>query len=216
MTAEADTKTRILDAAARLFAEQGLEGVSLRAVTTEAGVNLAAVNYHFGSKEALLAAMGQRFFNAMSAGQAAGLDALLASDDLPSVAALLTAYAAPVFAQFDAHRGQDWARVWMLTRAPDRPGRGMMPPMQSEAGAAVTRQYVAALRQILPQLPPEELAWRFERAVALLMANQGKRLSPAYMSQAANASATNADERAWLITFLAGALEAPPTGSSLA
>ncbi len=208
MTAEADTKTRILDAAARLFAEQGLEGVSLRAVTAEAGVNLAAVNYHFGSKEALLAAMGQRFFDALSAGQVAAFDALLTGDDAPSVQALLTAYAAPVFAQFDAHRGQEWARVWMLTRAPDRPGRGMMAPqMLSEAQAAVTRRYVAALRQALPYLPPDELVWRFERASALLMANQGKRLSPAYMN------AAQPDERAWLITFLAGALQAPPTGS---
>ncbi|CAA9412384.1 MAG: Transcriptional regulator, AcrR family, partial [uncultured Rubrobacteraceae bacterium] len=41
-----DTKTRILDAAERLFAERGFEGTSIRAVTAEAGANLAAVGYH--------------------------------------------------------------------------------------------------------------------------------------------------------------------------
>src|SRR5207249_7612515 len=51
-----DTKLRILDAAERLFAQQGFD-VSIRAITDEAGVNLAAVNYHFQSKEALLDAI---------------------------------------------------------------------------------------------------------------------------------------------------------------
>jgi AcrR family transcriptional regulator len=49
-----DTKQRILDAAEHLFARDGYRGTSLRAITGQADVNLAAVNYHFGSKEALL------------------------------------------------------------------------------------------------------------------------------------------------------------------
>ena len=49
-----DTKERILDAAEMLFARDGFHFASLRAITTEADANLAAVNYHFGSKEALL------------------------------------------------------------------------------------------------------------------------------------------------------------------
>ena len=52
-----DTKARILDAAERLFADNGYSATSLRDITNEAGVNLAAVNYHFGSKEALLSAV---------------------------------------------------------------------------------------------------------------------------------------------------------------
>ena len=52
--ASKDTKERILDAAERLFAAHGFAGTSLRAVTKEAGVNLAAVHYHFGTKEDLL------------------------------------------------------------------------------------------------------------------------------------------------------------------
>ena len=49
-----DTKQSILDAAEFLFATQGFRGTSLRAITGKAGVNLAAVNYHFGSKKTLL------------------------------------------------------------------------------------------------------------------------------------------------------------------
>src|SRR5271155_27474 len=49
-----DTKTRILDAAERLFAERGFGSTSLRNITTAAGVNLAAIHYHFHSKDVLL------------------------------------------------------------------------------------------------------------------------------------------------------------------
>src|SRR5260370_41736213 len=49
-----DTKQKILDAAERLFSEQGYAATSLRQIIAEAGVNLAAVHYHFGSKEELL------------------------------------------------------------------------------------------------------------------------------------------------------------------
>ncbi len=49
-----DTKQRILDTAERLFGEQGYDAISLRHIIGEAGVNLAAVHYHFGSKEDLL------------------------------------------------------------------------------------------------------------------------------------------------------------------
>ena len=52
-----DTKTRILDAAEKLFGEKGFDGTSLRDITTEADVNLAAVNYHFQSKDALVRAV---------------------------------------------------------------------------------------------------------------------------------------------------------------
>ncbi len=48
-----ETRRRLLDAAERLFAEKGFDGASVREITTSAGCNLAAVNYHFGSKENL-------------------------------------------------------------------------------------------------------------------------------------------------------------------
>ena len=54
---EVDTKSRILDAAEELFMEHGFEATSLRLITTAANVNLAAVNYHFGSKEELFQAV---------------------------------------------------------------------------------------------------------------------------------------------------------------
>ena len=54
--AQSETVERILDAAEQLFAEKGFAETSLRLITSKAGVNLAAVNYHFGSKKALIQA----------------------------------------------------------------------------------------------------------------------------------------------------------------
>ena len=58
-TKPADTKQRILDTAFRLFARDGYGGVTVRELTKAAGVNQAAVNYHFGSKEALFGAVAE-------------------------------------------------------------------------------------------------------------------------------------------------------------
>jgi AcrR family transcriptional regulator len=55
--AQTTTKKRILDAAEKLFARQGFHATSMRMLTKEAGVNLAAVNYHFGSKVELIKAV---------------------------------------------------------------------------------------------------------------------------------------------------------------
>jgi AcrR family transcriptional regulator len=59
--AHPDTVARILDAAEQLFADRGFAETSLRTITSRAGVNLAAVNYHFGSKKALIQAVFERF-----------------------------------------------------------------------------------------------------------------------------------------------------------
>ncbi len=70
-----NTKDRILDTAERLFARDGFEATSLRAITAEANVNLAAVNYHFQSKEALVQAVIGRRMGPVNAQRLALLDA---------------------------------------------------------------------------------------------------------------------------------------------
>ncbi|MCC5854847.1 MAG: TetR family transcriptional regulator [Idiomarina sp.] len=61
MKKAAQTCERIIRAAERLFAEQGFEATSLREITQVAGVNLASVNYHFGSKKGLIQAVMERY-----------------------------------------------------------------------------------------------------------------------------------------------------------
>ncbi len=70
-----DTVERILDAASALFAERGFAETSLRTITSTAGVNLAAVNYHFGSKKTLIQAVFARYLQPFCETLEANLDA---------------------------------------------------------------------------------------------------------------------------------------------
>jgi len=207
-----DPKDRILEVAEHLFAEQGLEAVSLRAVTAEAGVNIAAVNYYFGSKAALLQAMTQRFFLSVNTEQLRRLEGLEENTQTPSVQELLVAYAFPIFDVFDSPRGREWVQALMMIRSATLSGPTPSSVMEGEGGTEVTSRYYEALRRVLPHLSPDELWWRFERTHGLLMANQGRRTVNS--SQEMNRGKTRRDERAWLISFLVGALQAPATSIS--
>src|SRR5690606_4921878 len=74
--AQSETVDRILDAAEELFAERGFSETSLRMITSKAKVNLAAVNYHFGSKNALIHAVFARFLTAYTQNLDAAFDVL--------------------------------------------------------------------------------------------------------------------------------------------
>src|ERR1700689_3627548 len=99
------TKDRILNAAERLFARDGFEATSLRAITAEAGVNLAAVNYHFQSKEALVQAVIGRRMGPVTARRLALLDAYEAEagDAAVPLEKLLDAFLRPVVEMVGSH-----------------------------------------------------------------------------------------------------------------
>src|SRR5207302_965939 len=80
-----ETRTRILDAAEELFMQHGFEGTSMRLLTGKAGVNLAAVNYHFGSKHALVEAVFRRRLDPMNTARIAELEKLEAEDRADSL-----------------------------------------------------------------------------------------------------------------------------------
>src|SRR5438045_4435386 len=71
-----DTRSRILDVAEELFSEQGFDRVSVRDITNKARVDLAAINYHFGSKEDLIAAIFEREVVPVNQARLAALDAV--------------------------------------------------------------------------------------------------------------------------------------------
>src|SRR5271166_1991773 len=92
------TKDRILDAAERLFARDGIEATSLRTITAEAGANLAAVNYHFQSKDALVKSVVARRVCPVNERRLALLDACeaAAGDGPLPVEQVLDAFLRPV------------------------------------------------------------------------------------------------------------------------
>src|SRR6266853_3840828 len=93
MNERADTKTRILDSAEKLFGLNGFEATSLRDITAEADVNLAAVNYHFQSKDSLIDAVIARRIEPINKRR---LEMLDAAGPNPSLEQILTAFITPV------------------------------------------------------------------------------------------------------------------------
>ncbi|MEO0768476.1 MAG: helix-turn-helix domain-containing protein, partial [Cyanobacteria bacterium J06649_4] len=85
-----ETKEQILDVAEDAIAQHGYAGTTLRKVVSQAGVNLAAVHYHFGSKEDLFRAVIRRISQPIVSTQLQDLEALLSqSNEPPSVEAIL-------------------------------------------------------------------------------------------------------------------------------
>ena len=97
------TKQRILDVAERLFAERGFSGTSLRTIIGEAGVNLAAVHYHFHSKDALLEAVILRRLEPVNRERLAMLEACehAARGGPPAVEDILRAFIEPTVRGLD-------------------------------------------------------------------------------------------------------------------
>src|SRR5882762_4243581 len=96
MTQKTDTRSRILDVAEELFGEQGLDRVSIRDITRMAKVNLAAINYHFGSKEDLIAAVFERRVVPVNEARLAALDAVQGSGRRkPNLEYILEAFIRP-------------------------------------------------------------------------------------------------------------------------
>lgn len=151
-----DTKTRILDAAEKLLARHGFEATSLRAITTEAGVNLASVNYHFQSKDALINAVIARRIEPINAKRLQKLDACLAAagDGVPSLEGVLEAFLAPVL-EAEGHR-HFRTLVGRMFAAPEE----FLNRVFKTHLADISQRFAAALDVALPGLPISERVWR--------------------------------------------------------
>src|SRR4051812_26133774 len=97
MIRQRDTRSRILDAAEDLFGESGLDRVSIRDITRKANVNLAAIHYHFGSKEDLITAVFERRIVPVNAARLAALGRIekMAGKRVPTLENILDAFIRP-------------------------------------------------------------------------------------------------------------------------
>jgi len=110
-TVHFSTKDRILGAAEELFAQYGFAGTSLRQVTSRADVNIAAVNYHFGSKENLVNEVFRRRMDEMSEQRLTRLKAAV-KDHPGDLEPILAAFVEPALAMAqDRHGGGAFIRV---------------------------------------------------------------------------------------------------------
>ena len=111
------TRQRILDTAERLFADQGFHATTLRQITSEAGVNLAAVNYHHGSKDALILAVFQRRLDDLNSERLARLDRAVAAADPPELEGVLEAFIYPALLLSSNSAGDGGRFMRLLMRA---------------------------------------------------------------------------------------------------
>jgi AcrR family transcriptional regulator len=159
--AAVETKERILDAAETLFMEHGYEATSLRSLTTAADVNLAAVNYHFGTKEELFEAvltrrldpMNQRRLELLTRFESESAPKPLPCDRILS-ALLVPALA---LARDPARGGSNFLRL--LGRAYADPAPFIRQLLSDQYAEMITR-FKAAFARALPQMPRKELSWR--------------------------------------------------------
>lgn len=151
-----DTKTRILKTAQKLFAQKGIGTTSLREITRQAGVNLAAVHYHFGSKEELIRALVSRLFGPINRERLRLLDGIeaRAGDGPPDLEAVVEAFIGPPIHLSQRPEGRSaMSLVGRLFGDPsDRTFRIFKDEMSE-----IAHRFGQALHRALPHLPPEEV-----------------------------------------------------------
>lgn len=144
-----ETKEQIITVAERLFADNGFAGTTLRNVVSEAGVNLAAVNYHFGSKEELFRAVVSRFARPVVEQELSLLSELKAGAELPSLEEILTVILKPSLEILSEDEGTRLVRARFMRRCRTEPD-----PIQSIANkefAPVTEVSLDLLQRVLPE-----------------------------------------------------------------
>ena len=164
-----DTKSKILDAAEELFMEHGFEATSLRLITTAAGVNLAAVNYHFGSKEELFQAVLTRRLDPMNQDRMRLLSLYeSATGNTPLTCEnIISAMFIPALKLARDHQtgGKNFLRL--LGRAYADPAPFIREFLSSQYAEMIAR-FRAAFSHALPHIPREELSWRLHFVMGAL------------------------------------------------
>ena len=158
-TPPATTRDQILDAAERLIGELGIDGASVRAITEAAGANLAAVNYHFGSKEGLVRAVFERRLVPINRERLRMLDRCTEGDDRePSLECIVRAFVKPPLEVLRGDHASSFGRC--MIRALADPGEQMR-LLLVEAFEEVVGRFAEALGRALPSETSEGVFWRF-------------------------------------------------------
>lgn len=204
-----DTRQRLLDAAEWLFIEKGYEAMSLRHITTRAGANLAAVNYHFGSKEALiqellsqrLNRLNQERLQLLSAGES------LATEKLDATAILGMLFV-PAF-RLSHGNASGPAFMRLLGRVYSDPSPFVRSYLD-EHYKSISGRFFEAFSKALPELPRPELGLRLHfalKAISGMLA--GEDMQALIASITKGEAIDDAELLARLISLISPILTAP-------
>jgi AcrR family transcriptional regulator len=158
-----ETRQRILDAAEKLFATRGIEAVSIREIIRAAGVNLAAINYHFGTKYGLAAEVFKRCIDPLNDRRLELLDKVekKAGGKPPKLEAVLEAMIRPAVERGFDHQADNQTFLQLTGRCLSEPNAEIDQIVRAHF-EKVIRRFDAAFLRGLPGLDPEELFWRIK------------------------------------------------------
>ena len=157
---ESGTRERIIDAAEPLFAESGFDLVSLRDITNRAGANVASVNYHFGSKDNLMAAVVERHALPINQARIAMLDAAEARHGEAAVPVdeILRAFLRPFLDHLAENEFNEALFCKFMGRMSGE--QSWMPPSVLPLFQEMAGRYARAIRKAVPKLTEQEALWR--------------------------------------------------------
>ncbi len=165
-----DTKQCLLDVAERLFASDGYHCTSLRKVTAEAGVNLAAVSYHFGSKAALVEAVFERRLRPLNQERLNRLEAVRvaagATGRRPTVEEALRAFIEPTLSFRDSAPGARYF-LHLISRALTEPDDAVRSIFFRMVGPIFALMF-DVLGETLPNLDHNQVFWRLNFALGAI------------------------------------------------
>jgi AcrR family transcriptional regulator len=153
------TKSKILDAAEHLFADKGFNGTSLREITSLAEVNLAAVNYHFGSKKELIKAVMSRYMNELSPKLEAALNTICQQPEQPSLHAVFSTFIDPLLS-LNVFKENGTSNFLQLLGRGYSDSQGFLRWFLTTQYPKVITYFVAAVQKAYPELTPEDIFWR--------------------------------------------------------
>ncbi|MFF2392975.1 TetR/AcrR family transcriptional regulator [Nocardia sp. NPDC058114] len=158
------TRTRLVKTAERLFATHGVDAVSVRAVNAAAGLGPASVNYHFGTKDDLLAAVLLDLGAGVRDRIRANVDALADREHAPTVDELVGAVTDPYRELLSRHRtrGMRWIAIVAQMSAQNHPA---LDAAEQDLRAVLLHQ----VRRTFPDTDPIRLEQRWATALMVFL-----------------------------------------------
>ena len=167
---QSESKRRLLDAAEQLFADRGFEAVSVRDVTQLAKANVAAVNYHFGSREGMIALVVMRYITPVNEERIARLEALERKwpGKVVPIEEIIDAFVRPLVGIVRKSELSERLFCKLMGRIFAMQGEGL-PAALEEQMRNLSDRFTRALGRALPTVSAEELAWRTHFVVGAMI-----------------------------------------------
>ncbi|WP_427979727.1 TetR/AcrR family transcriptional regulator [Agarivorans sp.] len=153
------TKSKILDAAERLFAERGFADTSLRLITSHAEVNLASVNYHFGSKKELIQAVLMRYLEQFMPLVDQAMLQHLEAADAPNLKQVFSSFLNPLL-EMNKVKKHGTAMFLLLLGRGYTDSQGHLRRFITHHFGEVLSHFQQAVRRAYPELSDSDIFWR--------------------------------------------------------